>query len=125
MSHPAPTPITRDPIPDFPSGDASANRNDLTRAIGARDEGRRQVAGTLGFDGEEIAIVERHGTNAHEHLTGRWLRDGLLDEREPVQRFVLLNDPRFHRAFDATLSGLDACWREPRVAARTRQPWAG
>ena len=85
-------PATRSPT--LPPRDARADGDDFARAIGAGHERRRQIARPLRFEGDEVAIVERHRAHAHQHFARARFGRRLLDERESVHAAMFFDRPR-------------------------------
>src|SRR5690606_19300668 len=59
---------------------------------------RHGTAEILALDDREVAIIQRGGTNSHQHLSGPGRRFRSFGEPEPVERRAALNDLEyFHR----------------------------
>ena len=86
----------RDAITDACAPYACADFDDLARAVGTKDDVRLRPVFVGAFDDELIAIVERCGTHAHEHLAWTWSWVRQLTELQATHAGIRLDRPSSH-----------------------------
>jgi hypothetical protein len=78
------------------AGDAGADRDDLTGAVGQRHERQRLIRRVDAARDHEVAVVERGGPDPDEHLAGAGLGARALREDEVIEAERLIEDPCLH-----------------------------
>ena len=73
-----------------------AHADDLTRSVRERDEGKRLLGVVAPLHHEQVAEVERHRAQAHDHVPWARNRVGALDRGQGVEAERLLDLEGFH-----------------------------